>query len=91
MAAPFAPGNQVAGCGHNLSRSQKRQALLDKLYDLARHGSSDELRLSATIAWLNRVEGRPVATAATMRSDALETLDDAQLEDAIIQAKKRQD
>ena len=60
-AAPFTAGNRVAACGHNLSRSQRRQALLDMLFDLARTAESDEVRVAAIVAWLNRVEGKLVA------------------------------
>lgn len=67
-AAPFTAGNRVAACGHNLSRSQRRQALLDNLFHLAMNGPSDEVRLAAIVAWLNRVEGKSVAM--TLVSDA---------------------
>ncbi len=79
-AAPFAEGNRVAGCGHNMSRSQRRQALLDRLFDLALTAGSEELQLSATVAWLNRVEGRPVAMAAQASAADLSVLNDAELE-----------
>lgn len=63
-AVPFTAGNQAAACGHNLNRSQRRQTLLDMLADLAFTADSDEVRLAATVAWLNRVEGKPVAITA---------------------------
>ena len=63
-AVPFNPGNQAAACGHNLSRSQRRQALLDMLFDFARTADSEEVQLAAIVAWLNRFEGKPVAMAA---------------------------
>ena len=63
-AAPFSAGNQAAAAGHNLSRSQRRQALLDMLAELAFTADSDEVRVAAIVAWLNRFEGRPVAITA---------------------------
>lgn len=63
-AAPFTPGNRVAACGHNMSRSQRRQALLDTLFDLARTADSEEVQLAAIVAWLNHVEGKPAAMTA---------------------------
>lgn len=74
------PGNRVAGYGHNLSRSQKRQHLLDALFDLALTGASQELQVSAAVAWLNRYEGRPVAMTVHASAADLSTLDDADLE-----------
>lgn len=79
-AAPFTDGNQVAARGHNLSRAMKRQALLDTLFDLARTFPSQEVRVAAIVAWLNRVEGRPVAMTAHASAADLSALNDADLE-----------
>lgn len=79
-AAPFTIGNQAAAGGHNLSRSQKRQALLDMLFDLALTASSEEVQLAANVAWLNRVEGKPVAMTAHAIAGGLSALNDADLD-----------
>lgn len=60
-ATPFTVGNRAAAGGHNLSRSQRRQALLNMLFNLARTADSEEVQLAAIVAWLNRVEGKPAA------------------------------
>lgn len=96
-AAPFTCGNQAAGCGHNLSRSQKRQHLLDALFELAFSGGSQELQVSASIAWLNRVEGKLVAMTVRGSPADLSTLDDTDLEHELrlhaarIQTTKKKD
>ncbi len=79
-AAPFPPGNRAAACGHNLNRSQRRQALLDNLFDLALTASSEEVQLAANVAWLNRVEGKPVAMTAHGMALDLPALNDADLD-----------
>lgn len=80
-AAPFTAGNLAAAGGHNLSRSMKRQALLDGLFDLAFTAERQEVQVSACVAWLNRVEGKPVAmTTAHVSAADLSTLNDADLE-----------
>ena len=63
-----------------MSRSQRRQALLDMLFNLARTADSEEVQLAAIVAWLNRVEGEPVVQAIHIHSDDLDTLDDVSLE-----------
>lgn len=60
-APQFAPGNRAAVSGHNLSRSARRQELLDTLFHLAFNAESEELQVSAAVAWLDRVEGKPAA------------------------------
>lgn len=79
-AAPFTAGNRAAAGEHNMSRSQRRQALLDMLFNLARTADSEEVQLAAIVAWLNRVEGEPVVQAIHIHSDDLDTLDDVSLE-----------
>ena len=79
-ATPFAAGNQAAAVGHNLSRSQRRQALLDMLADLAFTADSDEVRVAAIVAWLNRFEGKPVAMTAHATTGDLSALSDADLD-----------
>lgn len=58
-AAPFTPDNRPAGMGHNSNRRDRRQAMLDALFELATTGGTQELQVSACIAWLNRYEGCP--------------------------------
>ncbi len=62
-APDFDRGNGAAVGGHNLSRSMKRQNLLDALFELAIVAESQEVQVSAAVAWLNRVEGKPGAKA----------------------------
>lgn len=79
-APPFTAGNRAAAGRHNMDRSQRRQALLDALFDLARTAESDEVRVAATVAWLNRVEGKPVAMTAHITTGDLSALSDADLD-----------
>jgi hypothetical protein len=60
-AASFIAGNRAAACGHDLSRSARRQELLDALFELAFTAESQEVHVSAAVAWLNRIEGKPPA------------------------------
>jgi len=79
-APDFGLGNKAAARGHNLSRGQKRQELLDALFELAITAESQEVQVSAAVAWLNRVEGKPVAQAVQLSADDLAGLDDDALE-----------
>ena len=56
-----------------------RVSRLDKLFNLARYGSSDELQLSACISFLDRVLGKPLPMGMHRRAANLSTLDDADL------------
>lgn len=63
-----------------LGRSQRRQALLDMLFDLARTAQSEEVQLAAIVAWLNRFEGKPVAMTARGMVGDPSALNDADLD-----------
>ena len=79
-AAPFTAGNRAAACGHDMGRSQRRQALLDMLFDLARTAQSEEVQLAAIVAWLNRFEGKPIAMTARGMVGDPSALNDADLD-----------
>jgi len=60
--APFEPGNQVAAGPHDMhSTEEKAERLRRHIYKLAESAEREETQLAASIAWLNRVEGMPVA------------------------------
>jgi len=76
----FEHGDQAAAGIHNLSRAMRRQALLDILLHLAFGAQREETQLLATIAWLDRIEGKPGATTAHGMPGDLSALNDADLE-----------
>ena len=96
-AEPFTADNRPAGMGHNSNRRDRRQHLLDGLFELARTGGTEELQVTACIAWLNRFEGKPVAMAARSIATDLSVLTDADLEHelrhraALIQTTRKKD
>lgn len=79
-AAPFTDGNRAAAGGHNFSRSEKRQQLLDDPFVLAFTAERKEVQVSAAIVWLDRFEGCPVAMAGQASAPDPSALDDAELE-----------
>ena len=52
------------------------QTLKDELLRLATTADTDTVKIWAATAWLNRVEGLPVARAVTVTTDNLRTLSD---------------
>lgn len=51
------------------AREARIAALKDKLFDLANHAEREETQLAATVAYLNREEGMPVARNITANVD----------------------
>lgn len=60
-APVFKPTNRAAARLNDKRRSARRQELLVVLFDLAFTAELQEVQVSAAAAWLNRVEGKPVA------------------------------
>ena len=56
---PFQPGNKAAAGTHDMSDMEKAAKLRAHLYTLATTAQREETQVSATIAFLNRVEGTP--------------------------------
>ncbi len=79
-APAFKPANRAAAGLHDKSRSARRQELLDTLFDLAFTAERQEVQVSAAVAWLNRVEGKPSAKAVHVQTDDLSALDDDALD-----------
>lgn len=78
-APAFQQGNQRALGPHDMGRARRRQRLMDELFRLAFTAESEEVQLSAAVAWLDRFEGKPVARSVNVSPDALMALDDAAL------------
>ena len=57
MAAPFEEGNRVAEGEHSFERSERRERLLEQLYEIAMHSENEMLRVRATTAALDILEG----------------------------------
>lgn len=60
-APDFCRGNQRAAGPHDMARARRRQRLMDELAHLALTAKSEEVQLSAAVAWLDRYEGKPIA------------------------------
>lgn len=58
-APVFTPGNQQAAGPHDMARDRRRQRLMAELEHLAFTAEREETQLAATIAWLDRYEGKP--------------------------------
>lgn len=71
-AAPFKPGNKAsAGPRDMTTNEEKAERLRQHIYKLAEGAEREETQLSAAIAWLNRVEGMPVARNLNINSNAV--------------------
>ena len=79
-APRFAPANRAAAGLHDMSRSARRLELLDALFNLARTAENEDVQVSAAVAWLNRVEGKPIAQAVHVVVEDLAELEDDALE-----------
>lgn len=78
-APAFEQGNQRALGPHDMGRARRRQRLMDELAHLAFNAKSEEVQLFASIAWLDRYEGKPIARSITVAPGDLSSLDDAAL------------
>ena len=56
MAAPFEQGNREAEGPHSFERSERRERLLEQLYDIAMHSENEMLRVRAATAALDILE-----------------------------------
>lgn len=62
------------------ARNAARNAeLKDHLYDLAKHADRQETQLSATMAWLDRDEGKPISRNVSATVDDVSKLSDLEL------------
>lgn len=81
---PFQPGNTMNTLPRNPDRAAVNAAradeLMDNLYRLATKAEREETQVSATTAWMNRVQGMPIARNVNVNADDLSALDDAALE-----------
>lgn len=75
----FKTGNRKAVGPHDMSGHRRRQELLDKLEMLAFTADSEEVQLTASVAWLNRVEGKPITRTVNIELGDASALDDAAL------------
>ena len=57
MAAPFETGNSAAAGSHSFEQSDRREELLEQLYDLALRAQHDMTRVRASTAALEILEG----------------------------------
>lgn len=78
-APKFGPGNRNAAGPHDMTGHRRRQELLDKLETLAFTAENEDTQLYAAVAWLNRVEGKPLARIANLEQGDVSALDDAAL------------
>lgn len=67
-APAFKSANRAAVGQHDMSRSVRRQELLNALLNLTLNAESEELQVSAAITWLNRAEGKPIVYSVQMPS-----------------------
>ena len=59
-AAEFEPGNNAAAGEHSRHRVERRDAVINRLFDLALNSPSEEVQISAAIACLDRLLGPPL-------------------------------
>lgn len=78
-APNFCHGNEHAVGPHDMARGRRRQRLMDELASLAFTAMSEEVQLSAAVAWLDRYEGKPIARALNLEPGNASALDDAAL------------
>lgn len=78
-APGFTPGNRQATGPHDMARAQRRDRLMNTLAHLAFNGKTDETKLAAIIAWLDRFEGKPIARSINVSSGNAADIDDATL------------
>lgn len=76
-APVFNPGNQQAAGPHDMARDRRRQRLMAELEHLAFTAEREETQLAATIAWLDRYEGKPVARVINVGFSNAADIDDA--------------
>lgn len=67
----------------------KRQNFLDVLFELAFTAERQEVQVSACVAWLNWVEGKPRAQSIQIHANDLATLNDDALDREIQRLRAR--
>lgn len=85
-AQVFKAGNRKAAGPHDLSGYRRCQQLLEMLYTLAMTAESQDVQVSAAVAWLNRVEGKPVARTINVALGDSSALEDAALATIVLRS-----